>query len=86
MGHPPWESYVSHLCLEKWALAPHSLIKLMRDIESLVASGHVTEGTVATVLRMAGVPASEAVQVAPSICTAIGPIFQHPETPPPPSM
>jgi len=73
MGHPPWESYVSHLCVEHWSLDPHEFVKLMADIESLVVTGGVTPDTVATVLRMAGVARDEAEARAPGICAAIGP-------------
>lgn len=86
MAHPPWESYVSHLCVEEWALDPHSLIKVMGDIEALVGSNDVSDATVATVLRKAGVPGSEAEAVAPRICHAIGAANGRPEAPPPPSM
>jgi hypothetical protein len=68
MSHPAWESYVARLCLDKWALDPASLIKVMADIEALIAGGEFTDSSVATVLRMAGVIQSEVDSFAPRIC------------------
>lgn len=82
-AHPPWERYVSRLCVEHWSLDPLTLIKLMADIEALVTTGDATPHAVATVLRMAGVDWAEAVDTAPEICAAIRP-HDQPSAPPPP--
>lgn len=68
---PPWESYVTRLCLDKWALEPASTIQILTRIESLVVPGAATDAAVATVLRRGGVAATEAGEIAPSICTAM---------------
>lgn len=83
LAHPPWERYVSRLCVEHWSLDPYTLIKLMADIEALVATGDVTPHSIATVLRMAGVDRQEADATAPAICAAIAP-YEDSVTPPPP--
>lgn len=83
MVHPRWESYVSHLCVEHWALDPPELLKLVADIEALVVTGDVTPMSIATVLRMAGVPRDEAEATAPQICAAVAsPGYSSPAPPP----
>lgn len=83
MSQLSWEQYVARLCLDAWSLDPAVLIKVMSDIESLVASGQVTDLSVTTVLLMAGVPRSEAESVAPRICAAIGATDTGFHAPPP---
>jgi hypothetical protein len=83
MRQPAWERYVASLCLDAWALEPAALIRVMSDLESLIASGYLTDGTIATVLRMAGVPRSEAELIAPSIRAEIGDGHIPPHAPSP---
>jgi hypothetical protein len=66
-----WERYVARLCLDAWALDPALLIKVMSHIESLIATGYVTDASIATVLRLAGVPHADAELMAPTIRSTI---------------
>lgn len=72
MSRLAWERYVTRLCLDVWSLEPVSLIKVIAGIESLIATGDVTDGSIATALRMAGVPHSDAERLAPAIRSVIG--------------
>jgi hypothetical protein len=71
MSRLTWERYVARLCLDAWALEPAALIKVMSDIESLIAAGYVTDASIATVLRLAGVPHADAELIAPTLRSAI---------------
>ena len=66
-----WERYLTRLCLERWSLDPASTIQIMQGIDSLVAPGQVSDTSVATVLRRAGVAWTEASSVAPRIRMAM---------------
>jgi hypothetical protein len=78
MSRLAWETYVARLCLEAWSLEPGSVIKVMADIECLIATGWVTDGSIAAILRIAGVPHADAELMAPSIRSAIGDGDIHP--------
>jgi hypothetical protein len=82
MSPPAWERYVASIGVDGWGLDPSSLVRLMGDIEVLIASGDVTNGSIATVLRMAGVPRREAELLAPSIRAAVDEARISPPTSP----
>lgn len=67
----PWHQYLTRLCIDKWALDPASTIRVVEYVESLVAPGALSDGSVATVLERGGVAPAEADRMAPMICTAI---------------
>ena len=71
MSRLAWEQYVTRLCLDAWSLEPASLIRVMTDIEALIATGYVTEASIATILRMAGVAHADAELLAPTIRVVI---------------
>lgn len=83
MSQLSWEEYVARLCLDAWSLDPDALVRVMSGIESLIASGEVTELSVATVLRMSGIPRSEAEVAATTICQALATTDDGFHPPPP---
>ncbi|HEM45749.1 MAG TPA: hypothetical protein ENO23_01765 [Alphaproteobacteria bacterium] len=71
MSHTTWEAYLARLCLDTWVLDPKATVQIIKQIEALVGPGAVSESTVATVLRRAGVAETVAGFTAPSICRVI---------------
>ena len=70
MTTTPWKRYVSRLCADAWELDALATEKLLVRIEALAAAGELTDSAVARVLLRAGVAASAADQIAPSIRVA----------------
>ncbi|MGD2046330.1 MAG: hypothetical protein PVH96_08925 [Gemmatimonadota bacterium] len=70
-GAAAWKRYVVRLCRDAWDLEDATTAEVLKKIDALVRARVLTVPAVAMVLERAGVTASEADHIAPSIQVAI---------------